>query len=137
MAGLARAGELTPIYGPDGADEAIRDLVRAREDAVNVQRQVRHRLSALLLRNDIRYAGKTAWTDAHRRWISRLVLQSPAQRIAFEEYVLGVQEATERVARLSAIEQELVGWRWRATARRAVLWWRPPGPISTVPRSAR
>jgi hypothetical protein len=45
-----------------GATTAIRDLVRAREDAVNVQRQVRHRLSALLLRNDIRYAGKTAWT---------------------------------------------------------------------------
>jgi transposase len=114
LAGLARAGELTPIYVPDAADEAMRDLVRAREDAVNVQRQVRHRLGALLLRNDIRYAGKTAWTEAHRRWISRLVLQSPAQRIAFEEYVLGVQEATERVARLTrAIEQELIGWRWR------------------------
>ena len=59
LAGLARAGELEPIYVPDVADEAMRDLVRAREDAVAVQRQVRHRLGALLLRNDIRYAGKT------------------------------------------------------------------------------
>jgi transposase len=42
LAGLARAGELTPIYVPDAADEAMRDLVRAREDAVNVQRQVRN-----------------------------------------------------------------------------------------------
>jgi transposase len=114
LAGLARAGELSPIYVPDAADEAMRDLVRAREDAVNVQRQVRHRLSALLLRNDIRYAGKCAWTEAHQRWIARLVLPSPAQRIAFEEYVLGVREATERVERLTrSIEHELISWRWR------------------------
>lgn len=114
LAGLARAGELTPIYVPDPADEAMRDLVRAREDALNVQRQVRNRLSALLLRNDIRYVGKTAWTEAHQRWISSLVLKSPAQRIAFEEYVMGVRESSERVARLTrAIEQELLTWRWR------------------------
>jgi transposase len=46
--------------------------VRAREDAVATQRQARQRLAALLLRNDLRYSGKTAWTEAHRRWIARL-----------------------------------------------------------------
>jgi transposase len=75
---------------------------------------VRHRLSALLLRNDIRYAGKTPWTEAHRRWIARLVLPNAAQRIAFEEYVQAVVETTERVQRLTqAIEQQLPQWRWR------------------------
>jgi transposase len=114
LAGLARAGELEPIYVPDEADEAMRDLVRTREDAVAMQRQARHRLAALLLRNDIRYAGKSAWTEGHRRWIARLILPKPAQRIAFEEYVQAVSEATERVARLTrAIEQELVHWRWQ------------------------
>ncbi len=78
LAGLARAGELTAIYVPDPADEAMRDLVRTREDAVAMQRQARHRLAALLLRNDLRYAGKTAWTEAHRRWIARLTLPRPA-----------------------------------------------------------
>ena len=114
LAGLARAGELEPIYVPDPADEAMRHLVRTREDAVAMQRQARHRLAALLLRNDHRYAGKTAWTEAHRRWISRLSLPSAAQRIAFEEYVQAVEQATERVGRLTqAIEQELLHWRWR------------------------
>src|SRR3990172_6941615 len=47
----------------------MRDLVRTREDAVAMQRQARQRLGALLLRNDIRYVGKTAWTPAHRRWL--------------------------------------------------------------------
>jgi hypothetical protein len=114
LAGLARAGELKPIYVPDAADEAMRDLVRAREDAVIVQRQGRQRLAALLLRNDLRYAGKTTWTEGHRRWISRLRLPTAAQRIAFEEYVQAVSESTERVERFTrAIEQELSGWRWQ------------------------
>src|SRR5207244_10743331 len=69
LAGLARAGELTPIYVPDMRDEAMRDLVRAREDAVVMQRHARQRLAALLLRNDVRSAGTTAWTAAHHALI--------------------------------------------------------------------
>jgi transposase len=115
LAGLARAGELTPIYVPDVRDEAMRDLVRSREDAVAMQRQARQRLAALLLRNDVRYAGKTAWTAAHRRWIADLKLPQPAQRLAFEEYVQTVEEASARVQRLGqCIEQELATWRWRS-----------------------
>lgn len=114
LARLARAGELEPIYVPDAADEAMRDLVRAREDAVCMQRQARQRLQALLLRNEIRYAGKTPWTKAHRRWVSELKLPNAAQQIAFEEYVQAVHEAALRVERLSsAIAAELEHWRWR------------------------
>ena len=115
LAGLARAGELTPIYVPDVRDEAMRDLVRTREDAVAMQRQARHRLTALLLRNDVRYVGKSVWSAAHRRWIAGLRLPQPAQRIAFEEYVQTVEETTARVQRLTqCIEQELAQWRWRS-----------------------
>ncbi len=114
LAGLARAGELTPIYVPDLRDEAMRDLVRGREDAVVMQRQARQRLAALLLRNDVRYPGKTAWSAAHRRWIAGVRLSQPAQRLAFEEYVQAVEEASARVQRLGqCIEQELATWRWR------------------------
>ena len=113
LAGLARAGELTPIYVPDVSDEAMRDLVRAREDAVVMQRQARQRLAALLLRNDVRYGGKTAWTAAHRRWIADIRLAQPAQRLAFEEYVQAVEEAMVRVERLTGyIVQEVAPWRW-------------------------
>lgn len=114
LARLARAGELQPIYVPDAVDEAIRDLVRAREDAVCMQRQARQRLQALLLRNEIRYVGKSAWTQAHRRWISHLKLPNPAQQIAFEEYVQAVHEAGLRLERLAgAISSQLEHWRWR------------------------
>lgn len=67
LARLARAGELGPVRVPDLADEAMRDLVRSREDAVREQRNARHRLKALLLRNGIAYTGRTSWTPAHLR----------------------------------------------------------------------
>ena len=79
LASLARAGELEAIHVPDVRDEAVRDLVRARDDAVIAQRRVRQQLKALLLRNDIRYVGKTSWTGAHRRWLPELKLPEPAQ----------------------------------------------------------
>jgi transposase len=114
LARLARAGELTPLYVPDERDEAMRDLVRAREDAVAMQRQARQRLQALLLRNEIRYPKRTAWTEAHRRWIAHIRLAHAVQQIAFEEYVLAIQEASARVERLTtAIGAALESWRWK------------------------
>lgn len=108
LARLARAGELEPIYVPDALDEAMRDLVRAREDAVGMQRQ------ALLLRNEIRYVGRSSWTQAHRRWIAHLKLPNPAQQIAFEEYVQAVEEAEQRLTRIAvAISAQLEHWHWR------------------------
>lgn len=114
LARLARAGELTAIYVPDEGDEAMRDLVRAREDAVAMQRQARQRLQALLLRNEVRYPQRTTWTQAHRRWIAHLKLPHPAQQIAFEEYVMAVQDASARLERFTAaITMHLEQWRWQ------------------------
>jgi transposase len=113
LASLARAGELEAIHVPDIRDEAIRDLVRGRDDAVIAQRRVRQQLKALLLRNDIRYVGRTSWTGAHRRWLSELKLPEPAQQIVFEEYVDAIAVATGRIERLTrAIETEVLAWRF-------------------------
>jgi transposase len=108
-----RAGELEAIHVPDIRDEAIRDLVRGRDDAVIAQRRVRQQLKALLLRNDVRYVGKTSWTEAHRRWLSELKLPEPAQQIVFEEYVDAITVATARIERLTqAIPTEVLTWRF-------------------------
>jgi transposase len=118
LARLARAGELEPIYVPDEKDEAMRDLVRAREDAVCMQRQARQRLQALLLRNEIRYVGRSSWSAAHRRWISGLKLPNAAQQIAFEEYVQACEECERRLERFEkAIFAQLEHWRWRPAVR--------------------
>lgn len=113
IARMARAGELEPIYVPTQLDEAVRDLVRTRDDAIIAQRRARQQLQALLLRNEIRYSGKCAWTQAHQRWIAQLKLPQPVQQIAFQEYVDAVEMASSRIARLTrAIEQVAEGWRF-------------------------
>lgn len=111
LARLSRAGDLTPVRVPGAADEAVRDLVRAREDAVRECRNARHRLKALLLRNGIAYAGKSSWTAAHLRWLATVKLAHPAQQIAFQEYLHAITEATARIARLEqALRDALPEW---------------------------
>jgi len=97
LARLHRAGELTPVYVPCEEDEAMRDLIRAQEDAKNAQRTAQQRLSAMLLRLGFRYSRKTAWTPAYFRWLSTLKMPHAAQQIAFQEYIHAVQDSTERV----------------------------------------
>ena len=72
LARLHRAGELTAIYIPTPDDEALRDLVRAREDAVGLSTQAKHRLKAFLLRQGRRYPGRAGWTKVYRRWLADL-----------------------------------------------------------------
>lgn len=115
LARLARAGELTAVRVPDAGDEAVRDLIRAREDAVREQRNARHRLKALLLRNGIGYVGKSSWTAAHLRWLATLKLPLPPQQIAFQEYLHAVTDASLRIARLEvAMRDSLALWHQRA-----------------------
>lgn len=113
LARLFRAGELTPVYVPDREDEAIRDLARAREDAMLAQKSARQRLKSFLLRHNIRYQGKTCWTEKHLRWLADEVrLPEAAQQTVFQEYVNTVTEAAQRMARLEKeIQFHVKQWR--------------------------
>lgn len=109
LARLHRAGELTAVHVPDAADEAMRDLCRARTDAVQDQRRGRAQLKAFLLRNGYRYTGKSAWTEAHRRYLRELVLPHPAQRVVLEDALATIGSAGERIARLEEQMEALLG----------------------------
>ena len=100
LARLHRAGELTAVWVPDDAQEALRDLTRAREDMKHLQRQAKQRLSAFLLRHGQRYSGKSNWTQAHYRWLEGMNFNQPVQQIVFQEYVDTVQLLSTRVAAL-------------------------------------
>jgi transposase len=118
LARLYRAGELTTIHVPDQEDEAIRDLVRARTSAMTDQRQARNRLKGFLLRLGFRYTGKSSWNDAHKRYLSRLVMPQGPQQIAFQEYIHAIDDATARLERLAkAVEDALAGWKWEPVVR--------------------
>jgi len=66
LARLLRAGELTAVYVPESTDEAIRDLCRARTDAVDDRRRSRHRLKGFLLRHGYHYQGKSSWSATQK-----------------------------------------------------------------------
>lgn len=100
LARLLRSGDVTAVHIPDVNDEVIRDLCRARTDAMDDHMRSRQRLSALLLRNGFHYQGKSPWTEAHMRYLRELVLQDPTQKLVLEEYLQGIDRAGERVQRL-------------------------------------
>jgi transposase len=102
IARLLRAGELTAVYVPEPTDEAIRDLCRARTDAVDDQRRCRLRLKAFLLRHGYRYQGKANWSQPHMRYLRELVLPHPAMKAILEEYLQGIDAAHDRVERIEA-----------------------------------
>jgi transposase len=104
LARLARSGDLTPVYGPKVDDEAIRDLTRAREDAISDLKDATCRRKAFVLRQDIRSAGRANWGPAPLRGLAEVVCPTPAQHSVFQEYGRAVTEHTERLGRL---DQEL------------------------------
>jgi transposase len=114
LAKLLRADELSAIWVPDAAHEAMRDLVRARSAAVADLGRCRQRISSLLLRQDLRYPGKP-WTKKHRLWLGRLVFAAPAHRLLMAELLSALDAASARRDRLTEHIAELVpawslGW---------------------------
>ena len=98
---LFRAGELTSIYVPTVEDEAIRDLVRCRDDMRRFERKARQRLLAFLLRHGYHYAGKKHWTKGFHNWLGTIKFSHPAQQIAFQEYIDTTNECSLRIKRIT------------------------------------
>jgi transposase len=107
LAHFLRSGDLTEVFVPTEAVEAIRDLERTRDDAKCAERVARHQLSKFLLRHD-RHWEKTTWTLKHRDWIRTQKFDFPAQQRVLEDYLKTVEDLAERVSRLTAQMEELV-----------------------------
>ena len=97
---LLRLGEITAVTVPDAHVEAVRDLVRAREDARADLMRVRHRLSKLLLRQGRVYSGGPAWNEVHQTWLRRQRFDDPHTGAAFDHHfdaVLSASAARDRL----------------------------------------
>jgi transposase len=112
LARLMRSGDFTRVFIPSVVDEAIRDLSRAREDAIRDLKAAKFRLKAFLLRHASRYTGRATWGPAHLRWLAEVVCPTPAQHTVFQEYVRAINEHTERLQRLEQeLHEQVQSWR--------------------------
>jgi transposase len=108
LARLHRAGELTAVWVPDAAHEAMRDLVRVRQSAATSQARARQQLQGFLLRHGRIYPGRTPWGRAHRLWLAAQRFDHPAQQIAFEDLISTIETQVLRRQTLEAEIQRLV-----------------------------
>jgi transposase len=112
LARSMRSGDLSAIYVPGVEDEALRDLSRGRDDAMQDLKRSKRRLKSFLLRQDIRYEGRATWNAAHLRWLSEVVCPTPPQQIVFQEYLRAVTEQHERRQRMEhELHEAVQGWR--------------------------
>lgn len=112
LAHFLRSGDLQAIWIPDEATEAIRDLVRARDDARLAQRRIRQQLLKFLLRHDRHFTtGKEHWTKTHWNWIRQQRFEQPAQQRVLEDAIRTSDQVTERLRALDEdIAQCVTGW---------------------------
>ncbi|MBV8541625.1 MAG: hypothetical protein JO364_03370 [Pseudonocardiales bacterium] len=104
---LHRAGELTAVRVPTPAEEAVRDLVRARGDVLDDRKRMQRRLNAVLMRHGRIWRGGSEWTLTHRGWVVGQVFDEPALNRVVATYRGGL---AAREAELRAIEAELATW---------------------------
>src|SRR2546428_7878084 len=97
---LFRAGELTAIHVPAEAEEAVRDLVRCRDDRRRDVLRWRHRVLKLLTRHGRAYLAGANWSQIHWRWIRAQRFELPPLQRAFEATVFALEQALARQAEL-------------------------------------
>lgn len=114
LAKLHRCDELTAVWVPDAAHEAMRDLVRARATAMRVLGKARQHLQGFLLRQGRIYAGKRGWILAYRRWLTTVRFDHPASQIVLQDYIHAVTDAEARVDCLTKRIEELAS-QWSMT----------------------
>jgi transposase len=102
LAQLLQVGQITSVRVPTVAQEAARDLVRAREDVRGDLMRTRHRVSKLLLRHGQVYSGGKTWTGAHTAWLHRIRFDQPGTQAAYEADLEAVEFAIARRDRLDA-----------------------------------
>jgi transposase len=109
LAWQLRMGTLSGIALPDEELEALRDLIRAREDALHTRRRTRQQLAGLLLRHGARWSGKSTWGTKYLEWINSLRLGSEAQELAKQQYMGEVKHFDERLELLTEQIERLAG----------------------------
>jgi transposase len=133
LARLLRSGDLTAVWVPDQAHEALRSLVRSRADAKADELRAKHRLSKFLLRQGCKPPfGVRSWSQRHFQWLRQLQFEHVADQVVFADYLAEVTAAGERIKRLEAALHECAETSAQVALIRALQAFRGIGFLSAV-----
>ena len=118
LAKLFKNGDITHVRIPPESDEAVRDLCRARTDAVDDLSRSKQQLNSFLLRNGFKYSGKSRWTPAHMRYLRALTMPNDTLKLVLEAYMQAIDLNESRVAQLKENLIELLeNWEWKPVVK--------------------
>ena len=118
LAKLYKNGDITPVRIPPELDEAVRDVCRARTDAVDDLSRSKKRLNSFLLRLGMSYTGRSKWTPAHMRYLRDITMPTDAQKVVLEAYIQAIDMCTTRVKELKEKLIELLeDWEWKPVVK--------------------
>lgn len=100
-------GTYSPVYVPTDEDNAVKEYIRMRDDALKLLKQTKQQINALCLRHGFHYEGKSKWTSAHLAWIKALELPNPLLSETLEEYLTTFTYLTEKIQRFDRRIEEL------------------------------
>jgi transposase len=126
---LYRGEQLTVVQPPTVAEEAVRDLVRCREDAKEDLLRARHRLSKFLLRRGHVYHQGQAWTERHARWMGAIVWEYEEDQVVFDSYRLAISQRQDQIR---ALDESIAALSQREPYAQPVGWLRCFRGIDTV-----
>ena len=114
LAKLYKNGDITLVRIPPELDEAVRDVCRARTDAVDDLSRSKQRLNSFLLRLGMNYSGKSKWTPAHMRYLRDLTMPTDVQKIVLEAYIRSIDLNESKVKELKeSMLTILKDWEWK------------------------
>lgn len=92
-------GTYSPVYVPSDEDNAVKEYIRMRDDALTLLKQTKQQIHALCLRHGYIYSGKSSWTPAHLKWLRSIQLNNPILQETLSEYLVTFQQLSDKVER--------------------------------------
>lgn len=120
LAHFLRTGDLTSIRVPTPEEEALRDLIRARDDIKSVETNTKRRLGALLLRHDRIWHKKCQWTKEHLEWVGKQSFEHTGTVEAHAHYLSELYRLADAIAGLEQRIEEVVPTMTRVDLIRAI-----------------
>ena len=98
--------DYSEVYMPDEEDEAVRDLIRMRQDLKKFQKSTKQQIGALCHRHGYHFNDGKYWTKKHLKWLRDLPIEG-ILKDSLEGYLRTLDYLTDRVTEIDSRIDEI------------------------------